>query len=195
MSFSVLCIESEASMIEKLFACCLSAGFLFSFFFFFTGAKIRILHGRKFRIPGFRMKKSAHPTAMTMPWGLPIFVGMFLTLFGFSGLALKILLHLPAIASAAIGFSIAAIGGGLGVRLFHRYFAITANEVKGNPLPGMIGHVSLSIPQNGVGSIAFRSDGKRVVMPARDRSGNALSKGSRVIVVDIRDRVALVEEL
>ena len=182
-------------MIEKLFVCCLSAGFLFSFLFFYTGGKIRVFHGKKFRLPGFRIKKFSARNEFVMPWGTPIFVGMFFTLFGFSGLALKILLHLPATASAGIALAAGLIAAGIGVRLFNRYFAITANEVKGNPLPGMIGYVSLSIPEGGVGSVACRSEGKRVIMPARDRNGQAVSKGSRVIVVDIRDRVALVEEL
>src|SRR5262245_37012912 len=102
-------------MIEKIFVCSLLVGFLFSFLFFYTGGKIRVFHGKKIRLPGFRIKKFHTRNAVTMPWGTPIFVGMFLTLFGFSGLALTILLHLPAAVSAGIAFAAGLIAAGIGV--------------------------------------------------------------------------------
>ena len=174
-------------MAEKIFVLSLMSGFLFTLLFFLTTGKFRIL--KRFR----RMSRT-RKSSIT-PWGTPIFLGMFLTLFGFSGLVIRILLRAPVLSSLAFAFLAGLVFAGTGIWLLKRYFAVTAYEVKGNALPGMIGHVSLAIPADGVGVVACKSEGRRVTIPARDRSGLGVAKGSRVMVVDILDRVALVEEI
>ena len=179
-------------MAEKLFIFSLVAGFAFTLLFFLTTGKLRILRSKRFR--RFRRMSRTKDGSLT-PWGTPIFLGMFLTLFGFSGLVIRVLLRIPMFYSLAFAFVTGLASAGAGIWLLKRYFAVTANEVNGKALPGMIGHVSLAIPADGVGVVACKSEGRRVTIPARDRSGHAVARGSRVIVVDILDRVALVEEL
>ena len=179
-------------MVEKIFALSLMSGFVFTFLFFLTTGKFRFLRSKHLR--PFRRMRQVKGDSLS-PWGTPIFLGMFLTLFGFSGLVIRILLRVPALNSLAFAFLAGLTLAGTGIWLLKRYFAVMAYEVKGNPLPGMIGHVSLAIPAGGVGVIACNSEGRRITIPARDRGGDAVAKGSRVIVVDILDRVALVEEI
>jgi hypothetical protein len=166
-------------MAEKIFVLSLMSGFLFTFLFFLTTGNFRILRSKRLR--PFRRMSRAKDGSLT-PWGTPIFLGMFLTLFGFSGLVIRILLRVPVFNSLALASLAGLVLAGTGIWLLRRYFAVKAYEVKGNPLPGMIGHVSLAIPAGGVGVIACKSEGRRVTIPARDRGGDAVAKGSRVLL-------------
>lgn len=190
--------------LETVFGISLVAGFLFSMLFVLSSGKLRIhhgawmhrLHGMRFphvKISGKRV--AAFHRDAGSPFAGPVLLGMFLTLFGFLGLVSRTLLELsPEVSTAA------ALAGSFGAStilgsLFNRYFAVTATEVKGSPLPGMMGRVSLAVPESGVGLVAYRMEGKRFTMPARGRSGQGFPKGTRVMVIDVQNHIALIDEV
>ena len=153
---------------EKLYAFSLIAGFLFSLFLFLSGGRIRLFH---IRIRALRHRK--HSPAS------PMLSGMFLTMFGFAGL----LTHSLWIALLIGG--LAALLAGLGTR-------DTAAQIEGNMLYGRTGHVSLTIPETGIGRIAFVADGKRIALPAR--AAHAIEKGKRIYIRSMEGKIAIVDE-
>lgn len=192
---------------EILFGFSLIAGFLFSALFVLSSGKLhhhaaaavhhlhRLHHIRlpHWKMPGKKLLAKAHDAAS--PFAGPVYLGMFLTLFGFVGLVSRILLQLSPVVSIVSAFSGGMVAAGLLGSFFNRYFAATANEVKGSAWPGMIGRISLAIPEGGVGIVAGRNEGRRFTMPARHRNGLALSKGTRVIVIDVQNHIALVDDV
>jgi membrane protein implicated in regulation of membrane protease activity len=198
--------------IEKLFASCLLAGSVFSLLFCLAGSSISRL--RRFgaalrlprlvprlrrprvRVPGLRFpRRGLRLTAGAQPWVAPLLAGLLMTLFGAAGLMLRILAAWSATASlvGAGAFGLAAALAG--VWLAGRWFAETAEQIQGNPLLLTVGHVSVAVPQNGTGAIAFVAEGKRVSIPARSHDGHPLRQGTRVIVVDRRGPTAIVEQV
>jgi len=153
---------------EKLYAFSLIAGFLFSLFLFLSGGRIRLFHIR-IRILRHRNQSPASP----------MISGMFLTMFGLAGL----LTHSLWIA-LMIG-CLAALLASLGV-------AETAAQLEGNLLYGQTGHVSLAIPESGIGRIAFNANGKRVTLPAK--ATHAIEKGKRIYVRSMEGKIAIVDE-
>ncbi|UJR83118.1 hypothetical protein [Sandaracinus amylolyticus] len=59
-------------------------------------------------------------------------------------------------------------------------------------LHGAIAQVVVAIPASGVGSIACRMRGRRIVLPARDDEGGAIAMGRAVIVVSLERGTARV---
>lgn len=57
---------------------------------------------------------------------------------------------------------------------------------------GSLAHVAVPIPRRGVGSIALVVGSRRTTLPARCSEGSAIQRGTEVVVVGRRDRVALV---
>lgn len=57
---------------------------------------------------------------------------------------------------------------------------------------GSLAHVSVAIPRRGVGSIALVIGSRRTTLPARCSEDSAIARGTEVVVIGRRDRVALV---
>jgi hypothetical protein len=136
-------------------------------------------------------------TALIPPGMLPVFVALLTTFFGAIGLLCRHTLQLSDDASllgAAMGSLVATLTAAVGIR---RYFltGAAAGEVRGGVLLGAIGHVSIAIPDGGVGAIAYVVEGHRVTMPARSRDGQALPQRARVMIMDVVGHTAVVEEL
>lgn len=60
---------------------------------------------------------------------------------------------------------------------------------------GSIAHVAVSIPENGIGLIALVVGSRRTTLPARCNDGRTISRGTEVVVADVRGRVAVVSPL
>ena len=77
-----------------------------------------------------------------------------------------------------------------------KYFTVGAgdSELRGGTPIGKLGHISVTIPSDGVGTVALVSDGKRVTMPAVAQRGAPLDRGANVMVVDVAGHKAVVEE-
>jgi hypothetical protein len=76
-----------------------------------------------------------------------------------------------------------------------QYFGGGAKEESGSALIGAVARVSLEIPSDGSGKIAFEKGGRRGTMPARSYDGRALPMGTQAFVVGVECGTALVEEL
>lgn len=124
-------------------------------------------------------------------------LGLFATLFGGIGLFCRSNLQLDPLASVWFATGGAMAATVLAVFALWQYFiaGAEASEVRGGTLLGKIAHVSIAIPQDGVGAVAFVAEGKRVSIPARARNGHALDQRSAVMIVDMLGHTAVVEEL
>ncbi|MFY9235466.1 MAG: hypothetical protein WAO58_13520 [Fimbriimonadaceae bacterium] len=185
--------------IEQVFAVSMLSGLGLALILFATVGRMRLgrigrtgLMGRVSRIA----PKTSYPTPNTsaerLPAFLPAAVGISITLFGVFGLCLRVLIGLEPWPSVfgALGLSIVLFAWL--VRATQRLLANTGKPMEGCSLVGMIAHVSLTIPAEGVGSIAYSAEGKRHTIPARAQ--HPIEKGMRVLVTDLRDRIAVVEE-
>ena len=59
-------------------------------------------------------------------------------------------------------------------------------------LVGSLAHVAVAIPRRGVGSIALVVGSRRTTLPARCHQDRAIARGTEVVVIGQRNRVALV---
>jgi hypothetical protein len=57
---------------------------------------------------------------------------------------------------------------------------------------GTLAHVAVAIPRRGVGAIALVVGSRRTTLPARCHQDRAIRRGTEVVVIGRRDRVALV---
>lgn len=195
--------------IETVFGLSLISGFLFSLLFILSSGRVHLHHAAwMHRLHGIRLphvklphlklagrKLAVVPKDSGSPFAGPVVLGMFLTLFGFSGLVIRELLHLSPEVSIAAALVVSVVASASLGTLANRYFGATANEVKGSAVPGLIGRISLAVPESGVGVVACRAQGKRITMPARGRDGHMIPKGTRVMVIDVENHIALVDEI
>lgn len=135
------------------------------------------------------------PAAGRAGIGMGWMMSLILVLFGICGLWLRTRLHLALQTAFGAAAIIALLLALLLSRTLGRYLSDSARPVEREPLLLATGHVSVSIPAGGVGSIAYVAQGRRVTMPARGKDHIALSRGTPVVVVDLAGKVAVVEEL
>lgn len=181
---------------EHIFVISLLSGFLYSLLLYISGGKLRFFFRMlsRFRFGRFGRKTIFGGKDFAPPWLMPIVIGTYLIGFGLNGLILRVLFHLPSkesfIAAQVSSIAISTVV----LVIAKKFLSDSAAELKGAALYGMVAHVSLAIPDSGIGAIAYVQDGKRVTMPARSRTGISITKGSQVVIVDLQTRVALVEE-
>ena len=180
---------------EHIFVISLLSGFLYSSAVYISGGSSAFFQNA-FTIPlgRFGRKTIFGGKDFAPPWLMPIVIGTYLIGFGLNGLILRVLFHLPSkesfIAAQVSSIAISTVV----LVIAKKFLSDSAAELKGGALYGMVAHVSLAIPESGIGAIAYVQDGKRVTMPARSRTGISITKGSQVVIVDLQTRVALVEE-
>jgi len=121
---------------------------------------------------------------------------LFSTFFGAFGLLSRDVYRLPlgtSLILAAVGGATLTLAAAAG---FWRYFLAGTehSELQRVPLLGTVGHVCLTIPARGVGSIAYTVQAKRTTMPARSRLDRELPKDTPVMIVGVDASIALVEE-
>jgi len=68
-------------------------------------------------------------------------------------------------------------------------------EMRSRPLVGTYGRVSVAIPADGVGAVAYVTSGTRAALPARSALGRPLAAGTTVVILDIDGHTAVVDEL
>jgi hypothetical protein len=198
--FQIVRTSLCALSIDATFAGCLIAGLAFAILAFpFAGRHMHLLHrlqGRvRLRLPKTHFLVWLETRLQNVPGVVPVVVCCLMTGFGLGGLVASRLLHLPVATSVVVGIAAAIILIVAALSALAHLFSGQAKQMEGSSLIGAVCRVSLSIPKEGVGSVAYIADGKRHVISARSSSGHELSKGSRVLVTDLRNRVAIVEEL
>ncbi|HEX4205266.1 MAG TPA: hypothetical protein VHZ51_13960 [Ktedonobacteraceae bacterium] len=126
----------------------------------------------------------------------PMSVALFLLGFGFCGY----LFHnvspfaLPFVLLCAVvsGFIIASVLLSLLNRMLSDSEASTVQDIVDRT--GVLGKVSLTIPENGLGEILYVSPGgMRKSIPARTADGNKLERDQEVVVVNYQNGVAEVD--
>ena len=130
------------------------------------------------------------------PGTAPFIIGLCMAFFGLSGLFFHRYIGLPAVLSVVPAGGVGVVAS-LGIALFFSRYLLAgeaASEVRGGSLLGKLGHVSVAIPEGGVGAVAFQAEGKRVTLPAGARDGLALGQGVRVMIVDTEGQRLIVEE-
>ncbi|MCO5182432.1 MAG: hypothetical protein M9928_16145 [Anaerolineae bacterium] len=127
----------------------------------------------------------------------PMALAVFGAFFGLTGLVTSMWLGLSAIPSILLALVIGFIFGGLTQLLYvyvlsvskSSHYSLARDEV------GRSADVIISIPYEGVGTIAFDNISGRVTLGARSTTGKQIAKGSVVRVEKIVGRVAFVRPL
>lgn len=126
----------------------------------------------------------------------PVTLAMFIATFGGTGIILKKILgwplyaHLPV--AAVSGFAVAA----LVFWLFWKIFSFTqgSSEARVAEVVGQEAEVTVSIPNNGLGEIAYTVAGARYTNPARTVDGKELPAHVRVKVMQLVGNTYLVQK-
>ena len=181
----------SAATLRSFFMGCLLAGLSLSFLLFaFTLAEhIGLSHRLRALSSLFRLlRRASRHNRERVPALLPTSAAAFLMGFGLIGLNVDGLpFYLRIVAANLGGVTLLGI-----VWMWLKKLTQSIGEpISGETLLGATCTVTLTIPHNGVGSIAYISQGKRHTMPAR--AGCEVAKGTQAIVTDVRSGIAVVE--
>jgi membrane protein implicated in regulation of membrane protease activity len=123
-------------------------------------------------------------------------VASFLAFFGFTGMI--VYSHLAALGALTIIPS--ALAAVVLTRFTLNIMSLVLNRLEGrgvasmSDLVGLMGTVTISIEPGLTGQITYSVEGKRERCPARSLTGEAtFRRGTRVMIAEVRDRVAYVE--
>jgi hypothetical protein len=127
----------------------------------------------------------------------PMSLALFLLGFGFLG---YIFYHTMASLALQFTFAIASVGGILLALVFlvllsHIFGDSESTTVQDvSDRTGLLGKVSLTIPENGLGEITYLSPGgMRKSIPARSLDGQRLERDQEVVVVNYQNGIAEVD--
>jgi len=124
----------------------------------------------------------------------PITISAFITAFGAVGIISRQLFEV----SGPMSLLWSTLGGLLlsgAMFLFYSRFLIGSqgsSEVRVSQLVGLTAEVVAPIPEDGIGEIAVIAQGSRVTYPARSSQGNAIKRGSLVVIDQMLGTQALV---
>ena len=124
----------------------------------------------------------------------PITISAFITAFGAVGIISRQLFEVP----GPMSLLWSTLGGLLlsgAMFLFYSRFLIGSqgsSEVRVSQLVGLTAEVVAPIPEDGIGEIAVIAQGSRVTYPARSSQGNAIKRGSLVVIDQMLGTQALV---
>ena len=187
---------SSFSTLDSVFAASVALGFAFALLLVLSSGRVpRLRIFRLKKLGRFRPIKNGKTTLwQTVPGAIPVGIGSFLIGFGLSGLALRTF-PVADFGRALMAGAFGTLFATLFLLFVAQYFGGGAKEESGSALIGAVARVSLEIPSDGSGKIAFEKGGRRGTMPARSYDGRALPMGTQVFVVGVECGTALVEEL
>jgi len=121
---------------------------------------------------------------------------MFIATFGGAGIIFKKVLglhmaaHIPMALVAALGIA------ALVFYLFYKVFAVTqsSSEARASEVIGMEAEVTVPIPHEGLGEIAYTSAGSRYTNPARTADGKELPAHAMVRIVKLVGNTYIVQK-
>lgn len=153
-------------------------------------ALVSLLAGMDFDLP-FDIPGVEVPTDVTIASISPISVAAFITAFGAIGIIASRGMGLPAMTSviwAVIGsILVALVAHGL---FFFIFIAPQASSaVRPGALIGTIAEVTAPIPATSVGEIAYVAMGSRQTSQARSATGQAIARGTTVVIESITGTV------
>lgn len=127
----------------------------------------------------------------------PFALAMFGAAFGVTGLITSVALGMGSLASLLISFVAGLIIGFAAQYLFLKVLSPTKSShySLAEDAVGRNAQVIVTVPNDGVGTIAFDNVSGRVTLGARSITGKAIATGQPVRIDDVTGRVALVRPL
>ena len=119
----------------------------------------------------------------------------FLAWFGGAGYLLTRFTHLAALLGLLLAAAVGLVGGGIIFVAIGRYVLPRLTELREEDfqVQGSVGHLSVSIPAGAVGEIVYSVGGVQQVDGARSVSGEAIERGTEVVVLRREKGIAYVE--
>jgi membrane protein implicated in regulation of membrane protease activity len=119
----------------------------------------------------------------------------FLAWFGGAGYLLTRYTHLTALLDLLLAAAVGLVGGGIIFLILGKYVLPRLTELRQEDfqIPGTVGHLSVSIAAGAVGEIVYSVGGAQQVDSARSVSGEAIERGTEVVVLRREKGIAYVE--
>ena len=170
----------------KIYAICFGVGLLFTVVSAFAGHLFgggHGIHGTDLGTGGHAEAGFDHTGMPGMSAFSPTSIASFITAFGgfgliFSSINLTKSVWISAPLATLCGLSVAAAVVGLFGVIFHK--TQSSSESRIGTLTGCIATTLSSIPENGVGEIAYVQAGSRYTAPARAENGMTIGSGQTV---------------
>jgi membrane protein implicated in regulation of membrane protease activity len=122
-------------------------------------------------------------------------VSAFLAWFGGAGYLLTRFTDLAALLDLLLAATVGLVGGGIIFVILGKYVLPRLTELRQEDfqIQGTVGHLSVSIPAGAVGEIVYSVGGAQQVDSARSVSGEAIERGTEVVVLRREKGIAYVE--
>ena len=122
-------------------------------------------------------------------------ISAFLAWFGGAGYLLTRFTHLTALLDLLLAASVGLVGGGIIFVILGKYVLPRLTELRQEDfqIEGTVGHLSVSIAAGAVGEIVYNVGGAQQVDSARSVSGEAIERGTEVVVLRREKGIAYVE--
>lgn len=122
-------------------------------------------------------------------------ISAFLAWFGGAGYLLTRFTHLTAMLDLLLAAGFGLAGGGIIFVSLSRYVLPRLTELRPEDfqIQGTVGHLSVTIPAGAVGEIVYSLGGTQQVDSARSLSGEAIERGTEVVVLRRENGIAFVE--
>lgn len=126
----------------------------------------------------------------------PVVLSMFIATFGGAGIVFKKALSLPLAAHVPLALASALGVAGAVFYVFYKIFAATqsSSEARAADVIGMEAEVTVPIPHQGLGEIAYRIAGARYTNPARTADGKELPAHAQVRIVRFVGNTYIVQK-
>lgn len=126
----------------------------------------------------------------------PVTLSMAAVAFGGGGLIFKKVLHWPFLMHMGAAILCAVIVALCVAYLMYKLFSVTqaTSHLSLAEAVGMTAEVTVALPHEGVGEVAFTLGGTRMTNPARTADGKELPTGTPVKIVKLVDTTYFVEK-
>lgn len=122
-------------------------------------------------------------------------ISAFLAWFGGAGYLLSRFTRLTALLDLLLAAAVGLVGGGIIFVILGKYVLPRLTELRQEDfqIQGTVGHLSVSIGSGAVGEIVYNVGGAQQVDSARSVSGEAIERGTEVVVLRREKGIAYVE--
>jgi membrane protein implicated in regulation of membrane protease activity len=127
----------------------------------------------------------------------PVVLAMFIASFGGTGLIFMKFLHWPFAFHLPVAAGSGLVIAALVFFFFHKVFSITqaSSESMAEEMVGQEAEVTVALPHQGLGEIAYTSRGSRYTNPARTEDGKELPAGTIVRIVKLSGTTYVVQKI
>lgn len=127
----------------------------------------------------------------------PVTLAMFIASFGGAGIIFHKVLHWPVYAHLPLAAVSGVVMAALVFYLFYKIFSVTqgSSHSQAAAIVGREAEITVAIPNNGLGEVAYTLGGSRYTAPARTVDGKELPAHLQVRVVKLVGSTYVVEKL